>query len=60
MSLPRYGQRFRLAALDSGPDTLLILTFGSPDRWDALLAATDQVLATATLGQGATPEPSSP
>ena len=46
IALPRIGQRFRMAAVDDDGRTLLVLTFGSPDRWDALVAATDQVLAT--------------
>jgi hypothetical protein len=46
VAIPRIGQRFRMAAVDDGGRTLLVLTFGAPERWDALVAATDQVLAT--------------
>jgi hypothetical protein len=46
IAIPRIGQRFRLSTVDVDGGTLLILTFGSPQRWDALVAAADQVLAT--------------
>jgi hypothetical protein len=45
-AIPRIGQRFRMAAVDVDGRTLLVVAFGSPERWDALVAAAYQVLAT--------------
>jgi len=46
LSLPQVGQRFRLAALELDGGTYLGLTFATPSRWGALVAATDQLLGT--------------
>ena len=49
LAIPQIGQRFRLAVAEIDGQTIVVLTFGAPSRWDALVAATDQLLSTIVI-----------
>jgi hypothetical protein len=46
IAIPRNGFHFQMAAIDDDGRTLLMVTWARPEHWDAMTAATDQMLAT--------------